>query len=181
MPADTKRLDWIARRTDEKRETYTALSDEVWELAELRFQEHGSVAAQIAVMEREGFTITRDVAGIPTAFLAEAGSGGPILGFLGEYDALAGLSQEAGAAEPKAVVPGAAGQGCGHNLLGAGSMLAAVLVKEYLEANGLQRARSATTAAPARRAARARRSWPARAPSTTWTRPSAGTAPRSTA
>jgi aminobenzoyl-glutamate utilization protein B len=137
MTADATRLDWIARRTEAKRSTYTAVSDEVWELAELRFQEVRSVAAQIAVMEREGFTITPNVAGIPTAFMAEAGSGAPILGFLGEYDALAGLSQEAGVGEPRAIMPGAPGQGCGHNLLGAGSMLAAVLVKEYLEANGL--------------------------------------------
>ena len=67
------------------------------------------------------------------------GSGSPVIGFLGEYDALAGLSQEAGVAEPRAVRPGGAGQGCGHNMLGAGSMLAAVLVKEYLAANGLAR------------------------------------------
>src|SRR5919205_466788 len=106
MTADATRLDWIARRTDDKRETYTTLSDRVWELAELRFQEVKSVAAQIAVMEREGFRITRDVAGIPTAFMAEAGSGSPILGILGEYDALAGLSQQAGVAEPRAIVPG---------------------------------------------------------------------------
>jgi aminobenzoyl-glutamate utilization protein B len=74
---------------------------------------------------------------MPTAFAAEYGSGSPIIGFLGEYDALAGLSQQAGAAQPAPLVPGEPGQGCGHNLLGAGSMLAAVLVKDYLVANGL--------------------------------------------
>jgi aminobenzoyl-glutamate utilization protein B len=137
MSVDRARLDWLAQAINEQRDTFTAHSDEVWEYAELRFQEHKSVAAQTAIMEAEGFRITPNVAGIPTAFMAEAGSGSPIIGFLGEYDALAGLSQQAGAAQPQPLVPGAAGQGCGHNLLGAGSMLAAVLVKQYLAANGL--------------------------------------------
>ena len=134
---DRARLEWLAAATANKRDRYTAHSDEIWEYAELRFQEKQSVASQMAILEDEGFRITPNVAGIPTAFMAEAGSGGPIIGFLGEYDALAGLSQKAGAAEPQPLVPGAAGQGCGHNLLGAGSMLAAVLVKEYLAANNL--------------------------------------------
>jgi aminobenzoyl-glutamate utilization protein B len=137
MSVDRARLDWLAQAIHEQGDTYTRHSDEIWEYAELRFQEHKSVAAQTAIMEAEGFRITPNVAGIPTAFMAEAGSGTPIIGFLGEYDALAGLSQQAGAAQPLPLVPGAAGQGCGHNLLGAGSMLAAVLVKQYLAANGL--------------------------------------------
>ena len=131
------RLDWIARTTDAKAQTYVALSDDIWEYAELRFKEHKAVAAQSALLEVEGFTVTAGLAGMPTAFVAEAGSGAPIIGFLGEYDALAGLSQVAGSAEQQAVQAGGAGQGCGHNMLGAGSMLAAVLVKEYLAANGL--------------------------------------------
>jgi aminobenzoyl-glutamate utilization protein B len=137
MSDEQARLDWIARSADAKRQKYIAISDSVWDFAELRFQEKKAVAAQIAALEGEELRITRDLAGMPTAFMAEAGSGGPIIGFLGEYDALAGLSQEAGAAEPRPVTPGDAGQGCGHNLLGAGSMLAAVMVKEYLELNGL--------------------------------------------
>src|SRR5688500_8099633 len=137
MSNEQARLDWIIRSTDAKAPTYTALSDEIWEYAELRFKEHKAVAAQSALLEAEGFRVTRGLAGMPTAFVAEAGSGSPVIGFLGEYDALAGLSQQAGVAEPQATVPGGAGQGCGHNMLGAGSMLAAVLVKEYLAANGL--------------------------------------------
>jgi aminobenzoyl-glutamate utilization protein B len=137
MPTDKARLEWITLATDEKAQTYVALSDDIWEYAELRFQEHKAVAAQTAHLEAEGFTVTTGLAGMPTAFVAEAGSGAPIIGFLGEYDALAGLSQVAGAAEPRALVAGAAGQGCGHNMLGVGSMLAAVLVKEYLEAHNL--------------------------------------------
>src|SRR3712207_1034800 len=116
-------LEQIAARIDARRERYIDLSDRIWDFAELRFQEHRSVEAQISAIEAEGFRVTRDVAGMPTAFVAEAGSGSPIIGFLGEYDALAGLSQEAGVADPRPARPGDAGQGCGHNLLGAGSML----------------------------------------------------------
>ncbi|HZO29510.1 MAG TPA: M20 family metallopeptidase [Chloroflexota bacterium] len=131
------RLDWISDLTATKAPTYIALSDDIWEYAELRFQEHKAVAAQSALLEAEGLKVTKGLAGMSTAFVAEAGSGSPVIGFLGEYDALAGLSQAAGAAEPKAVAPGGAGQGCGHNMLGVGSMLAAVLVKRYLEEKGL--------------------------------------------
>src|SRR5947207_10166930 len=131
------RLAWIAGRADAKRGTYTSISDQVWEFAELRFKEVKAAAAQMAALEAEGFRVTSDIAGMPTAFVAEAGSGAPVIGFLGEFDALAGLSQAAGVAEPRPLMAGASGQGCGHNLLGAGSMLAAVLTKEYLEANGL--------------------------------------------
>jgi aminobenzoyl-glutamate utilization protein B len=137
MPTDRARLDWITLATDEKAQTYVDLSDDIWEYAELRFQEHKAVAAQSAHLEAEGFKVTTGLAGMPTAFVAEAGSGTPIIGFLGEYDALAGLSQVAGAADQRALVAGAAGQGCGHNMLGAGSMLAAVLVKEYLAVHNL--------------------------------------------
>src|SRR5215212_8243032 len=137
MTGAQARLDWIAQSARNKAHTYVEISDKVWELAELRFAEHGAVAAQIEALEEEGFTITRNVAGMPTAFAAEAGSGAPIIGFLGEYDALAGLSQEAGASVPRPLEDGKPGQGCGHNLLGAGSMLAAVLVKEYLAENRL--------------------------------------------
>src|SRR5688500_18772327 len=106
MSNEQARLDWVIRSADAKAPTYVALSDEIWEYAELRFQEHKAVAAQCAILQAEGFRVTRGLAGMPTAFVAEAGSGSPVIGFLGEYDALAGLSQQAGAAEPRAVRPG---------------------------------------------------------------------------
>ena len=102
-------LDQIARLVDSKREKYTALSDQIWDFAELRFQEFKSVEAQIAAIEEEGFRVTPNVAGIPTAFMAEAGSGSPVIGFLGEYDALAGLSQDAGVAVPQSSTQGGGG------------------------------------------------------------------------
>jgi len=136
MRNDTLNLDVLSSRIDAKGSTYTALADTIWGFAELRFAEHRSVEAQIAVLEAEGFRITRNVAGLPTAFMAEAGAGGPVIGFLGEFDALAGLSQQAGSADPSPLEPGGNGHGCGHNLLGAGAMLAAVAARDSLAAEG---------------------------------------------
>ncbi len=82
--------------------------------------------------------MTRDVAGIPTAVIGEAGEDGPVIAILGEYDALPGLSQEAGVAEPRLVESNGNGHGCGHNLLGSAALLAATAVKDYLAANGLK-------------------------------------------
>ena len=136
MRNDTLNLDTLSARIEAKGPTYTALADTIWSFAELRFAEHRSVAAQIAALEADGFRITRDVAGLPTAFMAEAGAGGPVIGFLGEFDALAGLSQQAGAVEPAPLEPGGSGHGCGHNLLGAGAMLAAIAARDSLAAEG---------------------------------------------
>ncbi|MCI0752489.1 M20 family metallopeptidase [Teichococcus vastitatis] len=136
MRNDPISLDELSARIEGKGPAYTRLADTIWGFAELRFNEHQSVAAQIATLEGEGFRITREVAGLPTAFMAEWAHGGPVIGFLGEFDALAGLSQEAGVAEPRPVVPGGIGHGCGHNLLGSGAMLAAVAARDALAAEG---------------------------------------------
>jgi aminobenzoyl-glutamate utilization protein B len=120
-----------------KSPAYLALSDKVWDLAELRYQERHSVQAQIEALEREGFRITPGIAGIPTAFQADIGDGGPLIGFLGEYDALSGLSQKSGLTE-RSPADGPNGQGCGHNLLGTGALLAAAAVKDYVAANKVQ-------------------------------------------
>src|SRR5947209_13088035 len=90
------------------------------------------------MLRRQGFRIQDAVAGLPTAVMGEAGEGGPVIAILGEYDALPGLSQEAGIAEPKPVEgQGGVGHGCGHNLLGAASMLAASAVKDWLAEQGV--------------------------------------------
>ena len=124
---------------DGKRDEYVALADRVWDTPELAYGEHRSVAEHIAQLEREGFRITRDVAGIPTAVMAEAGEEGPVIAILGEYDALPGLSQEAGSAEPAPVAEHqGVGHGCGHNLLGSAAMLAASSVKDWLAAQGVK-------------------------------------------
>ncbi len=124
---------------DQKGPDYIALSDRVWGMPELAYGEHRSVAEHIAMLQQEGFRITRDVAGIPTAVMAEAGESGPVIAILGEYDALPGLSQQAGIAEPRPVEGDhGVGHGCGHNLLGSAAMLAASAVKDWLAANGVK-------------------------------------------
>lgn len=118
---------------------FIQLSDEIWANPQLRWQEHASVEKQIEVAVEFGFHIERNVAGIPTAFSAEKGESGPLIAILGEFDALAGLSQEAGATEPlpNSDTDNPNGHGCGHNLLGSGSLLAAVAAARYLEVNAL--------------------------------------------
>jgi aminobenzoyl-glutamate utilization protein B len=137
MRNDPLSLPQLSEAVERKSPAFSAMADRIWEHAELRFAEHRSVEEQIALLEQQGFRITRNLGGIPTAFLAESGAGGPVIGFLGEFDALAGLSQEAGVAAPRPVTPGATGHGCGHNLLGAGAMLAAVAARDELAAAGL--------------------------------------------
>jgi aminobenzoyl-glutamate utilization protein B len=127
----------IWRLVDDKREPFIQLSDRVWGMPELAYTEHRSVAEHIAMMEAEGFRITKDLADIPTAVMGEAGEGGPVIAILGEYDALPGLSQEAGVAEPRPIPGDGHGHGCGHNLLGSASLLAATAVKDWLKANNL--------------------------------------------
>src|ERR1700733_7780093 len=132
-------LDEISKAVDERGAEFTALSDQIWDNPELRWNEFASVAAQVEVAERAGLTIQRRVVGIPTAFSAEYGDGGPVIAILGEYDSLAGLSQESGVAtrQPDPANESGNGQGCGHQLLGTGSLLAAVAVARFLDANGL--------------------------------------------
>ena len=107
-------------------------------MPEIAYTEYRSVAEHRAMLEQEGFRITENVAGIPTAVMGEAGDGGPVIAILGEYDALPGLSQVAGIAEPKEVERGGHGHGCGHNMLGSAALLAATAVKNYLADAGIK-------------------------------------------
>lgn len=95
-----------------------------------------SVALHIEELEHQGFDVTQNIADIPTAIVGEWGENGPVIAFLGEYDALAALSQEADLAEPKPLEMGANGHGCGHNMLGSAAMLAATAVRDWLRATG---------------------------------------------
>ena len=128
--------DQIWHLIDQKHPPYLALADQVWGTPELAYGEHRSAAAHLAMLEQEGFRITQHVAGIPTALMAEAGTDGPVIAILGEYDALPGLSQEAGVAEPRPLPGDGVGHGCGHNLLGSAALLAAAAVKDWLAATG---------------------------------------------
>ena len=122
---------------ERKQADLIALSDRVWGMPETCYSEHRSCAEHTAELEREGFRVNRDVAGIPTAVVGDAGEGGPVIAFLGEFDALPGLSQQAGMAEHRPLEAGGNGHGCGHNLLGAASMLAATAVKNWLAETGI--------------------------------------------
>jgi aminobenzoyl-glutamate utilization protein B len=126
----------IWQHVDAKKQRFIELADDVWGMPEIAYNEHRSVAEHLKVLEEQGFAITRDVAGIPTAVMGEFGEGGPVIAILGEYDALPGLSQEADATEPKPVEgQGGMGHGCGHNLLGSAALLAATAVKDWLAEN----------------------------------------------
>ena len=124
--------DEIWRLVDAKKQLFEQLSDQVWDTPELCYTEFRSCAEHTALLERQGFRVTKNVAGIPTAVMGEAGEDGPVIAILGEYDALPGLGQESGVAEVKPLPGDGHGHGCGHNLLGAASMLAATAVKDYL-------------------------------------------------
>ncbi len=111
---------------------FTSISDQIWEFAETRYQEFRSSALQADFLEKEGFIVTRNLGGIATAFSASFGSGHPVIGLLGEYDALPRMNQTADVPEKQASRPDAAGHGCGHNLLGTGAMEAACLIRDWL-------------------------------------------------
>lgn len=113
------------------------LSDSIWELAEVAFQEVGSSKLLADYAEKNGFTIERGVAGMPTAFVATYGSGQPVISVLGEFDALPGISQKAQAVKSP-LKEGAAGHGCGHNLFGTASLGAAIAIKELIEQGKLK-------------------------------------------
>jgi aminobenzoyl-glutamate utilization protein B len=113
------------------------LSDRIWEYAETALEEHKSADALADYAEQQGFEVERGIAGMPTAFVASYGSGRPIIGVMGEYDALPGISQKA-VPEKTPLEKGAGGHGCGHNMFGAASLGAAVAIKEQIEAGELE-------------------------------------------
>lgn len=126
-----KTIDIIA----EKKQEFISLSKKIWFHAELRFQEHYSSKIQQEFLKENGFTITNNLADIPTAFKATFGTGGPIIGILGEFDALSNLSQKESVSYQEPHPDMVNGHGCGHNLLGVGSIISAITLKDYLEKN----------------------------------------------
>ena len=121
---------------DAHAEYFTDVSDRIWGFAELSLKEFKSTELYCQKLKELGFAVTENLGGIKTSFCGSWGSGSPVIGILGEFDALDGLSQKPGLAEPDPLIPGASGHGCGHNLLGAGSLAAAAAVKKYLEDTG---------------------------------------------
>ncbi len=113
------------------------LSDQIWAFAETALRETKSSKVLADYAEQQGFRVERGVAEMPTAFVATYGEGKPVIGILGEFDALPGISQKATPVK-EALVPGAAGHGCGHNLFGVASMGAAIAIKEQIAAGKLK-------------------------------------------
>src|SRR3954452_18822224 len=111
---------------DQTRERWEKVARQIWDTPELGLKESRSSAALIEVLEKEGFQVTKGLGDEPTAFVATAGSGAPVVALLAEYDALPGLSQAAGQPRKQAVADGGAGHGCAHNLLGTATVAAAI-------------------------------------------------------
>lgn len=124
----------VIRAIDARRDSYATVAKQIWGFAEVGYQEQKSSALLQQQLRDAGFQVKAGVADIPTAFVATFGSGKPIIGIIGEFDALPGLSQEAQTAARHAIEENAPGHGCGHNLLGTGALAAAVAVKEWLAA-----------------------------------------------
>ncbi len=120
------------------RNAFIELSDTVFDTPETLYGEFKSVAEHKRMLEAQGFRITENAAGIPTAIVGEAGEKGPVIAILGEFDALPYLSQAPGIAEHQPLEEGGNGHGCGHNLLGAAALLAATAVKDWLSENGVE-------------------------------------------
>lgn len=113
------------------------LSDQIWRFAETALRETKSSKVLADYAEQQGFKVERGVAGMPTAFVATFGEGKPVIGILGEFDALPGISQKA-SSQKEPLEAGAAGHGCGHNLFGAASLGAAIAIKELMQAGKLK-------------------------------------------
>lgn len=110
---------------------YDSLQKKVWNYAETGYNEIQSAALWESFLESQGFTVEKGAAGIPTAFVATFGSGTPVIGMMAEYDALMGMSQDT-VPYRSPLTEGGNGHGCGHNLLGAGSVAGAVAVSKWL-------------------------------------------------
>ena len=133
--ADMKKfaLEWI----EGNKERIIEICDKIWEYAELGLIEYKSSKLLADELEKHGFEVKRGVAGMPTAFVATWGEGKPVIGIMGEYDALPGLSQKK-VPRPEPLEPGKPGHGCGHNIHGTSGAAAAIAVKEAMEKYGLK-------------------------------------------
>jgi len=123
----------IEQKTDE----LTSLSDKIWEAAEVAFRENKSAEYLIEYAEANGLIVEKGLAGMPTAFTASYGQGKPVIGIIGEFDALPGLSQTSDS-HRNVLIEGGAGHGCGHNLFGTASLGAAIAIKELIEKGDLK-------------------------------------------
>jgi len=127
----------LSQIIENKREKLIEVSNQIWEYAETGFEEFKSAKLLCQTLAEEGFEVEQGVANIETAFIGSFGSGKPVIAFLGEFDALTGLSQNGGIAQPNPQQIGGNGHGCGHNLLGTGSLAAAIALRDYMRENNI--------------------------------------------
>ena len=118
-------------------EKFGNISDSIWNFAELGLREFKSSSILIKALQDEGFSVKKGVAGMPTCFVATWGHGHPVIGFLGEYDALPGLSQKGLLVYKEPIISGGPGHGCGHNMMGTAGVASAIAVKKSMEANNI--------------------------------------------
>lgn len=131
-----KQKNAVIEDLESKSENYIEIAHNIWNYAEMGYLEEKSSALLQQTLADAGFKIDKGIAGIPTAFMAEYGSGYPVIAILGEYDALPGLSQEA--VPEKKSAGKAAGHACGHHLFGTASTAAAISVKDWMRDNNIQ-------------------------------------------
>jgi aminobenzoyl-glutamate utilization protein B len=128
-------LEWLSQ--PEIVEQFGKISDAIWSYAELGMQEFRSSKLLADTLEEAGFTVERSAAGMPTCFVASYGSGEPVIGILGEFDALPMISQKGRVFKQDAVVEGAPGHGCGHNMMCTAAAAAAIAVKQAIDKHGI--------------------------------------------
>jgi aminobenzoyl-glutamate utilization protein B len=128
---------YITRQLDANTEKYSKVAREIWENPELGYLEFKSTEILKAELRAAGFKLDEGVAGMPTSFIATYDRGGPVIGFLAEYDALPGLSQDA-VPFKQAIIEGGDGHGCGHNLFGTAVVASGIALKEWIDANNVK-------------------------------------------
>ena len=126
-------LEWLESNKD----IFTEMAQKIWENPQIAYEESFASELQMKALEKDGFQISRKIGGAETAFVAEFGSGRPIIGILGEYDALPGLSQSVSTSHDE-IVPNGPGHGCGHNLLGTAGVAAVMSIKDIIVANKME-------------------------------------------
>ncbi|WP_418301352.1 M20 family metallopeptidase [Lysinibacillus fusiformis] len=127
----------LSQIIEDKREKLIEVSNQIWQYAETGFEEFKSAELLCQTLAEEGFEVEQGVANIETAFIGSFGNGKPVIAFLGEFDALTGLSQNGGITQPNPQQIGGNGHGCGHNLLGTGSLAAAIALRDYMQENNI--------------------------------------------
>ncbi|HEX4945193.1 MAG TPA: M20/M25/M40 family metallo-hydrolase, partial [Blastocatellia bacterium] len=137
IKADVARKKEAVASIEKQRAALIKLSDQIWAFAETALREHKSAKVLADYAEQQGMKVERGIGGMPTAFTASYGQGQPIIGILGEFDALPGISQKA-SPNKEPLEAGAPGHGCGHNLFGTASLGAAIAIKELIAAGKLK-------------------------------------------